>query len=152
MLTIRDARREDLQAIVALLAEDSLGGEAAPDDTAYARAFDAIAESPDNRLLVAEEAGRIVGTFQLTYIPNLSLIGGPRLQIEAVRVASARRGEGLGEAMMRWAIAYGRERGCVLVQLTTNAQRADARRFYERVGFAPSHVGMKLPLDRSQDL
>ncbi|MBP5856726.1 GNAT family N-acetyltransferase [Marivibrio halodurans] len=150
-MTIRDARAEDLDAIVRLLAEDSLGAvPEEPGADSYRRAFAAIEESPDNRLLVAEHDGAVVGTFQLTFIPNLSLHGGPRAQIEAVRVASALRGRGIGEAMMRWAIERAGEAGCVLVQLTSNARRADARRFYERVGFVASHVGFKYvpPQDR----
>lgn len=141
---IRDARRADLPAIVRLLAQDTLGAvREDPVSDRYDAAFDAIEASTENRLLVAECGGAVIGTFQLTIIPNLTLMGGPRAQIEGVRVDAALRGRGIGEAMMTWAVERAREAGCVLVQLTSNATRADARRFYERCGFTASHVGFK---------
>ena len=144
---IREARRADLEAVVALLAEDFLGaGREGGAQAAYAAAFEAIAASPDNRLFVADIDGAVVGCFQLTLIPNISLGGGRRAQIEGVRTAAARRGEGVGAAMMRFAIEEARAAGCVLVQLTTNKARDRARIFYERLGFVASHEGMKLAL------
>ncbi|HKN95533.1 MAG TPA: GNAT family N-acetyltransferase [Pseudonocardiaceae bacterium] len=146
-LMIRPARRDDVPAIVAMLADDPLGAERErPGDPAYLAAFDALADDPGQSLVVAESAGEVVGTLQLTFIPGLSRVGATRAQIEAVRVRSDMRGNGLGETMIRWAIDTARERGCVLVQLTTDASRVDAHRFYLRLGFRPSHVGMKLPL------
>ena len=152
-LLIRDARRADIEAVVRLLADDALGASREDPASAesYERAFDAIEASAENRLLVAEHAGRVVGTFQLTIIPNLTLHGGPRAQIEGVRVDAALRGQGIGDAMMRWAVEQARAEGCVLVQLTSNAARVDARRFYERCGFTASHVGFKLALDAGSD-
>ncbi|MGY1823838.1 GNAT family N-acetyltransferase [Geodermatophilus sp. SYSU D00079] len=88
----------------------------------------------------------VVGTLQLTVLPGLSRGGAPRLQVEAVRVRADHRGSGLGTAMAEWAVAEGRQRGCALVQLTTDTRRPDALRFYERLGFVASHVGLKLPL------
>jgi len=146
-LTIREARREDLKAVVALLAADSLGpgrDERAPD--AAAAAFEAIAASPDNRLFVAEIDGAVIGCFQLTVIPYVGKGGGARAQIEGVRTAAAWRGQGVGAAMMAAAIEEARTAGCTLVQLTSNKARERAHAFYERLGFVASHEGMKLAL------
>ncbi len=109
-------------------------------------AFDAILADPNQLLAVAETAGSVVGVLQLTFIPGLSRLGMTRGQIEAVRIAASDRSAGLGQAMFEWAIAECRNRGCGLVQLTTDAARPDAHRFYERLGFKPSHVGYKLTL------
>ncbi|HEX6683375.1 MAG TPA: GNAT family N-acetyltransferase [Candidatus Limnocylindrales bacterium] len=147
-MIFREAVREDLPTIVALLADDVLGKarDFATVDDAYERAFKAIDEDPRNDLIVAEEHGTILGFMQVTYIPGLGRHGGERSLIESVRVHSDRRGQGIGEAMMRWAIEQARERGCALVQLTSDKSRADAHRFYERLGFVASHEGMKLNL------
>jgi len=145
---LRDARRDEVGPILGLIAEDQL--EAArerPDDLApYLAAFDAIAGHPDNRLLVWEEGGEVLGCLQLTFIPGLSRRGAWRAQVEAVRVARARRGGGIGARMMQAAVALARERGCSLMQLTTDKRRPEAHRFYARLGFVASHEGMKLPL------
>lgn len=111
---------------------------------AYLDAFEAMDRDPDNTLLVAEQDGRVVGTFQLTIIQHLMYRGGRIAQIEAVRVDAPLRGQGIGESMMRWAIEEARKRGCVRVQLTSNKQRLAAHRFYARLGFAASHEGFKL--------
>lgn len=147
MLTFRDARREDVPAIVALLADDILGAgrETAVDD-AYWAAFEEIEADPRNRLIVAEAGGEIVGTLQLTLLPGLSRHGMLRAQIEAVRVAAAQRGQGTGTAMIEWAIAAARRHGCGLVQLTSDKRRGEAIRFYESLGFRASHEGLKLEL------
>ena len=144
---LRAARREDVPEIVALLADDAIGAgrEGAADDAYYA-AFDLIAADERNRLLVAEAGGRIVGTLQLTTIPGLSRHGMLRGQIEAVRVASGQRGNGLGRRMIERAIEVAREQGCGLVQLTSDKRRPDAVRFYQSLGFTASHEGLKLPL------
>lgn len=145
---MRRARVTDLPAILALLADDALGaGREDPTDIArYRAAFDQIDADPAQLLAVAEVAGRVVGTLQLTFIPGLSRGGALRGQIEAVRVARDQRGAGLGRAMMDWAIAECRDRGCALVQLTTDRARPDAHRFYDGLGFVPSHLGYKLTL------
>jgi GNAT superfamily N-acetyltransferase len=147
-LTVRRARRDDVAAIVALIAADQLGAaREAPDDPApYLAAFEAIDADPHQYLAVAEHDGELVGTLQLTFLPGLSHRGAWRAQIEAVRIAEPRRGAGLGTALIGWAVDAARERGCRLVQLTSNATRADAHRFYTRLGFTPSHVGFKLTL------
>lgn len=152
-LIIRDAGLMDLPAIVALLADDDKGRvrETVGDtlDAGYGMAFAAIDADPNQRLLVAELNGAVVGTFQLSFLPGLSFRGAWRGQIEAVRIASSLRGQGLGREMIVWAIDRCRERGCRIVQLTTHASRERAHGFYERLGFEPSHIGMKLHLDRA---
>lgn len=145
---VRAARRDEVAQIVALLADDKLGAEreelADPLPQIYYDAFDAIAASPDNEMLVAEADGEIVGCLQLTFIPGLSRRGALRGQIESVRVRATQRGSGLGRMMFEWAISRCREKGCATVQLTADKSRADAHRFYESLGFVASHEGMKL--------
>jgi len=149
-LEFREARRSDLAAIVALLADDELGAgrESTAGEPAdcYVRAFEEIAADPNNELIVVCSGDEIVGTLQLTFIPNLTFQGGRRAQIEGVRVKNAARGRGIGREMMAWAIARAREKGCRLLQLTSNKQRTDAIRFYQSLGFKASHEGMKLYL------
>jgi ribosomal protein S18 acetylase RimI-like enzyme len=147
--SIRQARREDLPAIVALLADDPLGRsrEEPADLAAYRRAFDEIAAQSGNAILVAQINGAVVGCLQLTIIPGLARRGIKRGQIEGVRVAAAHRGKKLGERLVADAIARARAAGCGLVQLTTDTSRPDAHRFYERFGFVASHLGMKLMLE-----
>lgn len=145
--TIRQATPEDLPAIVALLADDDLGKtREAPGDPCYAEAFAAIAADPNQFLAVVDDGGTVVGCLQLSFIPGLSLKGMWRGQIESVRIATARRGQGLGHLMIDWAIAECRRRGCGLVQLTMNKSRKDSHRFYESLGFEATHEGFKLVL------
>jgi GNAT superfamily N-acetyltransferase len=148
---LRRARAEDVAAIVALLAADQLGvtrdGVRDAEDLAvYQAAFRAIDADPAHVLVVAEAGAEVVGTMQLSFLPGLARRGALRAQIEAVRIVSSLRGNGLGAAMMEWAIGEARRRGCALVQLTTDKSRNSAHRFYERLGFVPSHEGMKLTL------
>ncbi|MFB7381964.1 GNAT family N-acetyltransferase [Kitasatospora purpeofusca] len=147
-LTIRRATGDDLPAIVAMLADDALGAtRESPDDlTPYRTAFDRIDADPHQHLVVAERAGRTVGTLQLTVIPGLSRKGSTRTVIEGVRVHSDERGSGLGTELIQWAIERSRELDAQLVQLTSDITRTDAHRFYERLGFVPSHLGFKLAL------
>jgi GNAT superfamily N-acetyltransferase len=149
-LTFRSARRDDLEAIVDMLADDGLGrgreDASRPLPAVYVEAFAAIDADPSQLQLVAEEDGAIVGTLQMTFIRGLSRRGATRGLIEGVRVAGARRGSGTGAAMMREAIAICRARGCALVQLTTDKSRKDAHRFYARLGFEASHEGFKMTL------
>jgi GNAT superfamily N-acetyltransferase len=149
-ITLRLAKRDEVPAIVAMLADDGLGRgrEAASDPAIYYDAFDEMAKDPNNRLLVAEQNGELVGTLQVTFIRGLSRKGARRAQIEAVRVRSAHRGKGLGHDIFAAAIALARQEGCSLVQLTTDKARADAHRFYAQLGFVASHEGMKLALDK----
>ncbi len=147
---IRLAARADLPAIVRLLTDDVLGrGRENTGETAapcYTAAFEAIERDPNNEFAVMEQDGAVVGCLQLTFIPGLSRQGATRAQIESVRVASSLRGQGLGRALFEWAIARAKEKDCRLVQLTTDKTRGGAHRFYESLGFAASHEGMKLVL------
>jgi GNAT superfamily N-acetyltransferase len=145
---IRRARREDIGAIVRMLADDQLG--AARDDRRdlepYLHAFEQIDADANQFLVVVICKDEPVGTLQLTIIPGLARRGALRGQVEAVRIRADHRGSGLGADLMRWAIDESRRRGCALVQLTSDVSRADAHRFYERLGFVPSHTGFKLKL------
>ncbi|PGH49367.1 GNAT family N-acetyltransferase [Streptomyces sp. Ru87] len=147
-LEIRPATADDLAAVVAMLADDPLGArrESPGDLTPYRAAFERIAADPNQRLVVAVRGGRTVGTLQLTIIPGLSRRGATRSLIEAVRIHADERGSGLGSRLIEWAVDTSRREGCVLVQLTSDASRTDAHRFYERLGFTASHVGFKLQL------
>jgi ribosomal protein S18 acetylase RimI-like enzyme len=147
---IRPATRNDVPAIVRMLADDPLGATreryADPLPAAYWSAWDAIERDPNQLLIVAEVDGESAGALQLTLIPGLTRLGSWRAQIEGVRIDRARRGARLGEHMVTWAIAEARRRGCRLIQLTTDKQRPDAYRFYERLGFVATHEGMKRDL------
>ena len=147
---MRDADILDLPAIVALLADDESGrlreDASLPLDPRYAAAFEEITQTPNHRLIVAENGGGVVGTMQLSFLPGLSFRGAWRMQIEAVRIASAQRSQGFGRAMILWAIAEARARKVRLIQLTSTNSRTRAHAFYERLGFSKSHVGMKFHL------
>jgi GNAT superfamily N-acetyltransferase len=149
-ISIREARAEDLEAIIRLHEEDSLGshGDAWLPETkpAYEAAFAAIAASPDNTLYVAESEGRVVGTFQLTLIPNLTGRGATRVKVESVKVSAALRSQGIGARMMAFAEEAARAGGARTMELTSNKRRGDAHRFYERLGFSKSHEGFKKSL------
>jgi ribosomal protein S18 acetylase RimI-like enzyme len=148
-ITIRRARRADVAAIVAMLADDHLGRarerieEPLPD--CYFAAFEKVERDGSLTLVVAEDkAGRVVGCLQLCILPGLSSQGASRALIEDVRVASDRRSRGIGEQLVQWAVGEARAKGCKLVELLTHHTRVDAQRFYERLGFAKSHVGMTI--------
>ena len=148
---VRRAEARDVPAIVDLLAADQLGAtrdgvRTAEDLAAYQRAFHAIDSDSAHLLVVAEADGDVVATFQLSFLPGLARRGALRAQIEAVRVREDYRGRRLGEAMMTWAIEEARQRGCAIVQLTTDKSRHAAHRFYGRLGFVATHEGMKLRL------
>ncbi len=147
-ITIRPARRDDVGAIVAMLADDALGAAREriedPLPAVYVRAFDLVDRDPNIQLVVAEEEGVVVGCLQLCLLPGLSSQGATRGLIEDVRVASHRRGRGIGEQLVRWAVSEAQARGCKLIELLTHHTRTDAQRFYERLGFQRSHVGMTM--------
>jgi GNAT superfamily N-acetyltransferase len=150
-LTFRDATREDLPAIVAMLADDGVGGGretlvSEGVDPAYPAAFDDVAAQSGNRVVVVEQDGAPVGTFQLIMIPGLSRHGAKRAQIEAVRVKADLRGHGIGEAMLRYAVEEAKKAGCKLIQLTSDKRRGRAHTFYERLGFIATHIGFKMEL------
>ena len=147
---IRLATREDLPAIVQMLAEDDLGAQRerfeVPLPQSYHAAFEAIDADPNHELVVGEIAGEIIGTLHLMYLPSISFQGGTRAQVESVRVAGRLRGQGIGAEMMKWALERARGRSCHLMQLTSHKSREDAHRFYERLGFTKSHIGMKIKM------
>jgi ribosomal protein S18 acetylase RimI-like enzyme len=145
-ISIRRARRDDVAAIVAMLADDHLGRARErvedPLPASYYEAFERIERDSNLQLVVAESEGRVVGCLQLAVLPGISSQGGSRGLLEDVRVASDCRNRGIGERLVQWAVAEAKARGCNLVELLTHASRVDAQRFYKRLGFAASHVGM----------
>jgi GNAT superfamily N-acetyltransferase len=147
---IREAQASDLEAIIRLHEEDELGshGDVWSPETqpAYETAFAAIQRSPENRLFVAVDGGEIVGTFQLTFIPNLTGRGAMRVKVESVKVKAARRSSGIGAKMMTFAEYHARTQGARAMELTSNKTRGAAHRFYERLGFSRSHEGFKKKL------
>lgn len=152
-VVFRRAVGDDLEAIVALLADDPLGREresAATGglDPRYRETFAAIERDPNQLLAVAARDETVIGVLQLSFIPGLTRRGMWRGQIEGVRVAAGERGTGVGQAFIEWAIGQCRERGCGLVQLTSDKRRPGAHRFYESLGFEASHEGYKLRFDR----
>jgi ribosomal protein S18 acetylase RimI-like enzyme len=151
-LNFRRATREDVPAIVRLLADDPLGATretcSDPLPQSYYDAFAAIARDENNELIVVVDGERqVMGVLQITFIPYLTYRGGWRALIEGVRVGSDARSSGIGTRLFHWAIARAKERGCHMVQLTTDKTRPNAIRFYESLGFVASHEGMKLKLD-----
>lgn len=147
-IRIRPAAADDVPAIVAMLADDELGASReSPDDLEpYLSAYRRLRGDPNQFLVVAERGGGVVGTLQLTVVPGLSRRGSTRSIIEGVRVHSSERGRGLGQLLIEWAVEESRAQGCQLVQLTSDAARPDAHRFYERLGFTGSHIGFKLAI------
>jgi N-acetylglutamate synthase-like GNAT family acetyltransferase len=148
-ITIRHARREDVDAIVRMLADDPLGSARErledPLPLSYFRAFEALEYASHIQLVVAQDDdGAVIGCLQLCILPGLSSQGASRGLIEDVRVAAHCRSRGVGERIVQWAIAEARANGCKLVELLTHNTRVDAQRFYARLGFQPSHVGMTL--------
>ncbi|MGY8634535.1 GNAT family N-acetyltransferase [Bradyrhizobium sp. 14AA] len=145
-VSIRPARREDVAAIVAMLADDHLGrGRERVEDplpAAYYAAFERVERDPNLTLVVAESEGRVVGCLQLAVLSGLSSQGGVRGLLEDVRVAADCRSRGIGERLVQWAVEEAKARGCNLVELLTHQTRTDAQRFYKRLGFTASHVGM----------
>ena len=150
----RKARTDDIEVIVEMLADDPLGAKRehfqSPLPQSYYDAFTAIDRDPHNELIVATVESQIVGVLQLTFIPYLTYQGGWRALIEGVRIASEFRSQGMGRAMVQWAVNRARQRGCHMLQLTTDKARPDALRFYESLGFTASHEGMKLHLGTAQ--
>ena len=143
----REASRGDVMAAVALLRDDGLGAvrEVGP-DAEYLSAFEAMQAMPGHLLIVGDQGGEIVATYQFTLIPGISLKGALRAQLEGVRVASHLRGQGVGHLLIADAKARAKAAGAGFMQLTMNQSRADARRFYESVGFEASHFGFKMTL------
>lgn len=149
-LIIREAQESDLPSLIALFAADVMGGHGDTTDPSahddYLRAFRAIAASPDQTLYVAELAGEVVGTFQTMVMTSLNARGSSVMIVEAVQTRGDMRGQGIGAQMINFCIAEAKGRGMRLVQLTSNAVRKDAHRFYEKLGFKPTHLGFKMAL------
>lgn len=149
-ITIRNARREDIPFILALSHAGTAipGNQPQPDptDPCYAEAFEEIRADPNERLIVVEKAGEVVGTLQLSFLRSLTHRGALYGQLENVHIRTDQRGNGLGTQLIEWAVQACREKGCRRVQLTSNKVRADAHRFYERLGFDRTHEGFKLYL------
>lgn len=147
----REARLDELAVLVDMLADDELGqtreSPGTPLDRGYVAAFTAIQKDPNNDLIVCESGGELLGMLQITFLPYLTYVGSWRALIESVRVASSHRGKGIGAKLFEWAIERAEERGCLIVQLTSDKSRPDAIRFYEKLGFKASHEGMKLWLN-----
>lgn len=146
----RIATRDDVPAIVQMLADDELGSQREryeePLPESYYAAFERINTDSNHQLVVAESNGKVIGTLHLMFLPSLSYQGGLRAQVESVRVGKDHQNQGIGSRMMQWAIERAKERGAHIMQLTTHKSREDAHRFYERLGFHKSHLGMKLSL------
>ena len=149
-IVFRQARGRDLPEIVRMLADDFLGSQRErcenPLPESYIKAFEEIEADKNNELIIAEKDGEIVGTLQITFTPSISFQGGKRATVESVRVDEKYRRQGVGKELMLWAINRAREENCLMIQLTTNADRKGAHRFYENLGFKGSHLGMKLYL------
>ncbi|MGR6431171.1 N-acetyltransferase family protein [Rhizobium sp. PAMB 3174] len=149
-IVIRRARPEDVPAIVAMLASDEIGGHGDTlDDTSmsdYRRAFEDIDASSHQRLYVAEAEGAVVGTFQTVTSRTMTARGGATMTLRAVQTRADCRGRGIGAAMMRFAIAEAEMEGVRLIDLSSNGNRKDAHRFYQRLGFVASHIGFKMKL------
>lgn len=147
LVICRVARRDDLSAILALLADDDVArarsGYVEEPTPEVLAAFEEIQSDHNNELLVAEVQGRVIGTLQLTFLPGLSRGGMRRAQVEGMRVRSDLRNRGMGQRLMDYAIHLAQQRGCGLMQLTTDLRREDAHRFYLRHGFEATHAGMK---------
>ena len=146
----RLARRDDLPPIVRMLADDDLGSRREhyedPLPEAYYSAFEQIHNDPNHELIVAERDGEVIGTLHLMFLPSVSFQGGLRAQVESVRVDKRFQSKGIGSKMMKWTMERANQRGAHVIQLTTHKTRLDAHRFYERLGFEGSHLGMKLSL------
>lgn len=150
-IKFRIATEQDLDYIVAMLADDVLGSEREryeqPLPESYLKAFLAVTSDPNNELVVAYHENKIVGVQQITFTPYITHQGGWRATIEGVRTSSSVRGKGVGTKLIQWAIQRAKSRGCHLVQLTTDKKREDALRFYERLGFHATHEGLKMKLE-----
>lgn len=149
-ILFRAATYTDVPSIVRLLADDELGSLREmyenPIPESYYSAYEAIAKDRNHELIVAELDGEVIGTLHLMFLPSLSFQGGLRAQVESLRVDNLHQNQGVGSQMMKWAIQQAKDRNAHIVQLTTHESRTDAHRFYERLGFKGTHLGMKLSL------
>ncbi|MFJ6414224.1 GNAT family N-acetyltransferase [Terribacillus saccharophilus] len=146
----REAKIQDLDRIVYMLSDDVLGSKREdykqPLPDSYINAFKSINSDPNNELIVACYGREIIGVQQITFTPFITYQGGSRATIEGVRTVPSVRGKGVGSELIKWAIQRAKKRGCHIVQLTTDKNRPEALHFYEKLGFKPSHEGLKLHL------
>jgi GNAT superfamily N-acetyltransferase len=149
-MLFRHALISDLPAIVRMLADDELGSQREkyqePLPASYLSTFEQIDTDPNHELIVVEKDGEVIGTLQLIFLPSISFQGGLRAQVESVRVDKRFQNQKIGSQLMEHAIQIAKARGAHVMQLTTHNTRKDAHRFYERLGFKSSHLGMKLNL------
>lgn len=154
VIQFREAKREDLPEIVRLLSDDPLGCQRESDITplpeSYYSAFESIDRDSNNELVVAESADAVIGTLQLTFIPYVTYCGSWRALIEGVRIDRSFRSLGIGEKLISWAVERSEQRGCHMIQLTSDRKRPEAIRFYEKLGFVSSHEGLKLYLPSNE--
>lgn len=149
-LTFRNTSKDDLPSLINMLSDDFLGANrednSHPINPAYLEAFNAINSDPNNELIVVEHSSELIGMLQLTFIPYLTHTGSWRCLIEGVRVNTQHRGQGIGTKIFEWAMIRAQQRNCAMIQLTSNKQRPEAIKFYERLGFVASHEGFKYEL------
>lgn len=149
-ILIRKAEKNDIEAILQIMLEDMIGEKEDYDGNKihenYIKAFETINRNDWQYLAVAVQNSKVIGTFQLSFIPNIIYTGALICLVEAVLVSSEYRGKGIGSYMMKWAIDTAKEKGCRLVELTSNKLRNDAHRFYKQLGFIATHEGFKLDL------
>ena len=149
-MSIRIATESDLPYIIEMLADDPLGSHREstkkPIIPEYRAAFQQISDDPNHHLVVYEAENEVIGTLQLSMLPNMTYKGSWRAQIEGVRVRKDFHGQGIGQKMIQWAIEQSKEKGAFIVQLTTDKKRPTAKLFYEKMGFQATHEGMKLKL------
>jgi GNAT superfamily N-acetyltransferase len=112
-----------------------------------AAAFDRLARDRNHTILVAEVAGRIVGTCHVIVVPHLGHALKPFAIVENVVVDANARSSGVGQHLMAAAGDLARRRGCYKMALTSNVARLRAHRFYERLGWTRTHFGYSLGLE-----
>ncbi len=145
--SIREAERRDLPGVLALYAQPDLDdGVVLPLHDAE-RIFARFAHYPDYTLYVAEQGGRIVGTFALLIMDNLGHFGAPSAIVEDVVVGPVLHGRGIGRAMMRYAMARASDKHCYKIVLSSNAKRERAHQFYESLGFERHGYSFRIALN-----
>ncbi|HEV2427496.1 MAG TPA: GNAT family N-acetyltransferase [Acidimicrobiales bacterium] len=143
-VVVRGVERHEVSAAVRVIEAGSLHpGAESPDDVVPYWAAVEETRAAGGDVLVAVDAGEVVGVAQVVVFAHLQRTGGRCAEVESVHVRADRRGEGIGAALLARAEALARERGCYRIQLTSNVVRTDAHRFYGRLGYEPTHVGFK---------
>jgi GNAT superfamily N-acetyltransferase len=149
-LSHKKASKSDLPRLVELLIDDELGskrdGDFEKNKKSYEDMFDLIDKDPNQYLMVILQEDKIIGTCHLTLVPSLTYKGKIRCQIEALRVCSKMRGKGMGHWVIREAIEWGKKNKAKIFQLTADKRRERVKKFYESLGFVPTHDGYKMNL------